>query len=319
MRTDGSGKPLREPTPEWAEDLDGLPSNDDPHFAGVRDSELLAPLLSGELTMLKFNYGGSSISFRADFDNGARAAYKPDQINDQSTPRKEIAAYRINLLLGLDRVQPAIGREFTERIVYDNLHTYSRYLIPRMKDELIVEDRIIKGVLSWWIPEIDNARIAGHTLDSTKGIWLWQNYLKLGNEIPEKHMDLLGQIAQMLLFDFIINNPDRLTGGNAKASLDGVTLYFMDNSLSFSPYNKGVWNARENFKRTQKYSRSLVRAVRSMTEADVRGALDHDFAPFDFLLSDAEIDAVMGRRDYALQYIDDLIAEYGESSVLFFP
>lgn len=319
VRTDATGKQIREPTPEWAEDLDGLPVNDDPHFLGVRDTELLEPLLTGKLKKLKFNYGGSSLTYRADFDNGARAALKPDQTNNQSTPRKEIAAYRINLMLGLDKVQPAIGRQFTERIIYRKLARYSRYLIPRMKEELVAEDRVVNAVVSWWIPEIEHARIDDYKLDSRKGIWVWQSYLKLGNEIPEDNEDLLAQVSQMLLFDFIINNPDRLTGGNCKASPDGVTLYFMDNSLSFSPYKKGVWFARENFKRTQKFSRSLVRAVRAMTEEDVRAALDHDFAPFEYLLSDREIEAVMGRRDYALDYIDELIAEYGESDVMVFP
>lgn len=319
VRTGARGRPLHEPTPEWAEDLDGLPHNDDPHFGGVRDSELLEPLLTGELTKLKFNYGGSSLSYRADFDNGARAAFKPDQTNNQSTPRKEIAAYRINVLLGLDKVQPAIGRQFTERIIYKKLARYSRYLIPRMKDELVVEDKVVNGALSWWIPEIDHARIDGYTLDSTKGIGLWESYLKLGNEIPEESFDLLAQISKMLLFDFIINNPDRLTGGNCKASPDGATLYFMDNSLSFSPYKKGVYHARENFKRAQKFSRSLVRAVRAMTEDDVRAALEPDRDPFEYLLSDREIEAVMGRRAYALDYIDELINEYGESDVLAFP
>jgi hypothetical protein len=44
-----------------------------------------------------------------------------------------------------------------------------------------------------------------------------------------------------------------------------------------------------------------------------------DTGPWPRLLSDAEIAAMMKRRDYLVAYIDDLIAEYGEAAVLAFP
>ncbi len=88
-------------------------------FDGIEDELLLSPLRNSPISKIKFNRGGSSISLRIDFENGSRAAFKPRQTNYQTIPRKEIAAYRINRLLGLTSVPPAIGRKFRlERVAY---------------------------------------------------------------------------------------------------------------------------------------------------------------------------------------------------------
>src|SRR5262245_23312788 len=66
------------------------------HFIGIKDEVLIEPLRRAAVKRVKFNRGGSSISLRIDFEGGFRAAFKPDQTNEQTVPRKEIAAYRIN-------------------------------------------------------------------------------------------------------------------------------------------------------------------------------------------------------------------------------
>ncbi len=79
-------------------------------FLGMKDELLIDRLKSAEIVKAKLNKGGSSISFRVDFADGSRAAFKPEQINPQTVPRKEIAAYRINRMLGLNAVPPATRR-----------------------------------------------------------------------------------------------------------------------------------------------------------------------------------------------------------------
>ena len=71
-------------------------------FLGMKDELLLDRMRTAEIVKAKLNKGGSSISFRLDFADGSRAAFKPEQINPQTVPRKEIAAYRINRMLGLN-------------------------------------------------------------------------------------------------------------------------------------------------------------------------------------------------------------------------
>src|SRR5438045_1880159 len=51
-----------------------------PTVFGAPDAELLAPLGAAKVTRAKLNQGGTTISLRLDFANGARAAFKPEQI-----------------------------------------------------------------------------------------------------------------------------------------------------------------------------------------------------------------------------------------------
>lgn len=288
-------------------------------FLGVADEVLLAPLRDSPVAKVKFNHGGSSISLRIDFENGARAAFKPRQINWQSVPRREVVAFRLNRLLGLSSVPPAIGRRFEMSDLLANLHPESQYYRPRLQAEMIRQDGWVVGELSWWIPVIKRGRVGGYEIDSMEGIVSWKRYLSVGANIPRRDKPLVSQISDMVLFDFIINNPDRWSGGNARVSDDQRLLYFMDNTLSFGDDLDGHPKARVYLERCQTFSRTLVDRLRNLQESELREVLERDVEPFDFFLHDAEITAVMSRRDHALQYIDDLIRQHGADQVLVFP
>lgn len=288
-------------------------------FHGQKDQVLLAPLRDSSIKRVKFNRGGSSISLRIDFANGARAAFKPVQSAMQTVPRKEIAAYRINRLLGLNAVPPAIGRSFRAQDIYNALIPSSKVFLPRLKEEMRKKNGIVSGELSWWIPIIHKAKIQGYETDTTDGIVTWKRFLTVGKEMPEEEISLLGQISSMVLFDFIINNPDRWSGANARVSQDRKMLYFMDNTMSFYPDPDGHRKTRIYLKRSQKFSRSLVHALRTLKEEDIRSVVAHDKGPFSFLLGEKEIKSLLKRRDYALEYIGGLISEHGENAVLVFP
>jgi hypothetical protein len=286
-------------------------------FDGVRDELLLAPLRAARITEVKFNRGGSSISLRIDFDNGARAAFKPEQSNFQTIPRREVAAYRINRLLGMGSV--ALGRSFDLEEIIAAVEPDSREFIPRLRAEILAEDGKVTGELSWWIPVIRRARVNGYYIDETDGIVTWKRYLRVGNDIPAAEWRLMAQISDMLVFDFLINNSDRWSGRNAQASADGQVLYFMDNTLSFGNDPKGHSKVRTYLERAQKFSRSLVERLRRLSADEVHTAIDADTGDFDYLLDEDEIAALLSRRDHLLGYIDQLIAQHGEQAVLAFP
>lgn len=288
-------------------------------FMGIADEVLLAPLRDSPIARVKFNKGGSSISLRIDFENGSRAAFKPQQTNLQSVPRREVVAFRINRLLGLSSVPPAIGRRFQIDELLSHLHPDSAWHRPRLQAEIIQDGGWVAGELSWWIPVINRGRIDGFEIDSMEGIVSWKRYLAVGASIPSNDRSLIAQISDMVLFDFLISNPDRWSGGNARVSEDQKLLYFMDNTLSFGDSVRGHPKARIYFERAQMFSRSLVARLRSLREADVRAVLETDVEPFDFYLYDEEITALISRRDHALEYIDSLIEAHGEEAVLAFP
>ena len=279
---------------------------------------LLAPLRDGAIERVKFNRGGSSISLRIDFDNGSRAAFKPRQTSLHSVPRYEVAAFRINRLLGLSTVAPAVGRALKMDDLIARLDEESQAFKPRMLEEMTVEDGAVIGELSWWIPVIEPPYIEGFLIDSQDGVLAWSRYLSIGVPVPASERNLIAQVSDMVLFDFIIDNGDRWSGRNVWVSEDGRVLYFMDNTASFRGDADGSYKARTYLSKVQTFSRSMVANLRALTEARLRAALA-DSAPFEHVLDDREIEGVIGRRNYALDYIDGLIAAHGFEKVLVFP
>lgn len=289
-------------------------------FQGVDDEELLAPLREARVARVRFNRGGSSLSLRLDFENGARAAFKPDQTNLQSVPRKEVAAYRIDRMLGLGGVPPALARAFPREELVEKLDPSARREVGRLMTEAVVDgEEWIAGELSWWIPKIKDATIGGYRLDSVDGMVLWKRYLRAGAPVPPEEAHLLPQISKMVVFDFLTHNVDRWSGSNVKASADGRLLYFMDNTLSFGPEPTGNVKTRSYLSRVQKFSRHMVEALRALDERKLRDTMTTDTGPYETLLTDREIAAVLARRNYLLAYIDDLVRQHGEENVLVFP
>jgi hypothetical protein len=288
-------------------------------FAGKPDAELLAPLRDAAIAKVKIGTCCTSLNMRIDFDSGARAAFKPEQRNLGSMPRKEIAAYRVDRLLRIGAVAPAIGRRLLVADITAHIAGGSAEDRARFESEMVTHDGAIDGELTWWIPELSKPMIDGVLIDAAEGVAAWQGYLALGRAVPAKHRALLAQISNVVLFDFIINNIDRWSGGNVLASKGGAVLYFMDNTMAFRPQPRGHAKVSAYLRRCQKFSRSLVEALRRLRLEDVRDALDDDLGPFSYLLTETEMGALMARRDAAIRYIDGLIARGGEDAVLAFP
>jgi hypothetical protein len=289
-------------------------------FLGISDEVLLEPLRESAVSEVKFNHGGSSISLRIELENGARAAFKPKQTSLHSVPHREVAAYRINRLLGLSAVAPAFGRTFSLDELLGHLRSDSVKYRTRLIEQMTATDGQVVGAMMWWIPVIKRAKVDRYEIDSTDGIVTWQRYLAAGSPIPHDQRRLVAQISDMTLFDFIINNPDRWSGGNTRVSEDGLTLYFMDNTLSFGNDADGHGKVWTYFTRVQKFSRGLVSRLRHLDDVSIRAALDARAEDaFGDLLEDEEVEALLARRDRALDYIDGLIETHGVEAVLVFP
>jgi hypothetical protein len=77
--------------------------------------------------------------------------------------------------------------------------------------------------------------------------------------------------------------------------------------------------ARDAPQRLHRARGEVAADVRALDEAALRAILAVDTGPYPALLEEDEIAGLMQRRDYALRYLDDLIARYGERDVLVFP
>jgi len=289
-------------------------------FEGVRDDYLLKPLRHHSVRRTKFNHGGSSLSLRLDFEGGGRAAFKPEQINLQTVPRKEVAAYRLDRLLGIGAVPPAVPRAFPRSELAAHVDVDARGELPRLDREARVNpDGSVVGELSWWIPELVSVEIDGVLIDLPPGMALWKRYLTAGAPIPAEDHRLLKQISTMVAFDFVTNNVDRWSGSNAKGSPDGRKVYFMDNTLAFGTEPDGHPKSQEYLSRVEKFSLAFYLALRALRESDFRREMTTDTGPYAALLNEAEIQALLSRRQLLLANIEALIQRHGEKTVLAFP
>ena len=283
-------------------------------FLGMSDELLLARVRSQPISRIKLNKGGSSLSFRVEFADGSRAAFKPAQTNLQTVPRKEVAAYRLNRLLGLGAVPPAIARAVSREDLLAKLHPESAAAIPRIRAETIFNPLgRTAGVFSYWIPEIKDSG-----LDSGEGLREGALWLAQGTPIPEEKRPLAAQLSDLILFDFLTSNPDRFSGGNIKMSPDGSQLYFMDNTMAFFINTEGHQRNRQILGRTQRFSRHTYRALSRVTVPALERLMSDDNDPED-VLTPSEIRAVVARREFAQRHIEELTSFYGEPDVLAFP
>jgi len=95
----------------------------------------------------------------------------------------------------------------------------------------------------------------------------------------------------------------------------------MDNTLSFSQFTWGHENNVRPMRRIQKFPRGLIKRIRALTREQIEGALDlrGQDAGLGKLLEPEEITAILARRDHVLEYVDALIAQFGEDAVLALP
>lgn len=280
-------------------------------FMGMEDELLLGHIRTQPVVEAKLNRGGSSISFRVTFADGTRAAFKPVQTNPQTVPRKEVAAYRLNRLLGLNGVPPAASRTIHRDDLVGKLPLDQQWAATRIDAETLFDDEgFTRGEVSYWIPVIVDSH-----LDATDSVLEWMEWMAVGNQIPPEKFEQMAQLSSLLVLDMLTNNSDRFSGGNLMQSPDGRTLYYMDNTFGFQVEPEGHVKCRAYLTHSQKFSRRLIGELRKLDAPSVRRA----FAADPGVLTHDEIGALLARRDWTLRYVDGLIDKYGADRVLVFP
>jgi hypothetical protein len=157
-------------------------------------------------------------------------------------------------------------------------------------------------------------------IDTGLGIRQWSEWLTLGGQIPEPARMMMAYLSSMLLFDYLIANWDRFSGGNAKGDASGTVLYLRDHDSAFGQAIQPSVQRRvlDRMLRAERFSRSFYRALRGLGVAELEACLAAEPSG-EPLLTRAQLDAVLDRRDTVVSHVASLIELHGADRVLVFP
>ncbi len=287
-----------------------------PRFVGgLTTAEIETALLEQHIDNFR-TVGTSSVTFQLQLTGPIDGAFKPETTSHRRGWLNEVAAYRIAAALGMDSVPPVVVRvvdrgQFLRRLDPEYAGDWD-VLIAR----IVFAGGGVRGSVSYWVPGLSR----GGDLDQPAGLLRWTSWLEVGSEIPEDSTALARDLSTMAVFDLLIGNPDRGSGGNMRTlESEGVTrLVIRDHNLAFAAHPGSTQMDRmvAMLRRSHRFPRSFVERLIALDEARLRAITADDVAGP--LLDDAQIAAVLMRRDTALSWIGSLIEEHGEDAVLSF-
>ena len=286
-----------------------------PSFFGLDDEAVLRSLRSEPVVRVKFNKGGSSVSLRLTFGDGSQAAFKPAQSHQFSIPRKEVVAYRISRFLGINQVAPAAPRVLSRDDIVKHLEPGSWSVLPRILAEtkFDAQGRTV-GMAQYWIPKIKDSN-----LDTPAMVAAWTGWLAPGKSPPEAKRAMAVQLSNLVVFDLVMNQRDRFSGGNMKVSEDDRVLYYMDNTAALFSPQSGHPKQRTLLGKVGLFSARTIERLRGLTAASLKAELAAEpDQPYELVTAE-ELAGVLARKDVILAHVDALIAKHGKDAVLAFP
>lgn len=266
--------------------------------------------------------GTSSLAFRMRLRSEHTAALKPRTRTHREGFLREVAAYRLARILGLENVPPATVRVVPNHEIRDRLEArYDDYdTWTDIQSSLITESNgNVPGASIYWVPELTDLG-----LDRGTGLTEWREWLSQSGEVPSEQRALCRDLSNMLAFDYLIANWDRFSGGNMQglaSTEDGPRLIIRDHdvALAASISSEIHTRIRDRLGFTERFSRDLIDRVQRLDREAIARALaaepSHATAP---LLSDAQIEGILERRETLLSFVGALIDRWGEDRVLVF-
>ncbi len=252
------------------------------------------------------NVGSTSIVFRLDFAKGQSAAFKPKTRDRYSIYSAELASYSIARSLNLDNVPPVVQRTIARKDIRTHLaekdvkdwNDLNAVLAWSGKDE-------VTGAAIYWVPNLkDNG------FDTTRGIKTWVSWLEQGGTIPADKISLARDMSNLIVFDYVVGNWDRFSGGNLNSDASGHRIVLRDHNNTFNvPFPlKLHQRVLHSLTRVEKFSKDLIARLQVMDAGTLK----------DSGLSQKQIDDVLDRKVAVLSRIAALCDVHGVDRVFSF-
>lgn len=191
----------------------------------ARDPDWVRRLASVPVSEYRPNRGGATLTIRARFADGERALFKAEQTHSASNFRAEIAAYHLDRLLGFARTAVVVGRTVPRAHLRQHLLAVGADAkwLARFDDEVRGDVRVHGAMIAWHSGGLGKA-------DPPRG---WERYASGAEPAPPQLESRLLEWSDMVVFDYLVDNPDRWSGGNILTLGKGGPLIFLDNAAGF--------------------------------------------------------------------------------------
>jgi hypothetical protein len=261
--------------------------------------------------------GHTSYVLKVTLSDGMRGVFKPRSrrpLGDRRY-RGEIAAYRLARALGLDNVPRAVPRAFPLASLRAACATSPGGAEQLDREVLVDADGTVRGAFIDWIDDYRELPVENSWWRARWEPWLLDSRAKVG----KNERTLATAISTMIVFDYVIANWDRYSGGNVARDGDSGSVLFVDNDGAFyeSPPAEPLARQFGMVRRVVRFSRQFVTALRALDKTK----LEHIFgeeSPGKPLLPRSAVIATDERRRRAIKAIDAHLATRGEQTTLAF-
>ena len=260
--------------------------------------------------------GSTSTVFRAALRAPFRAAFKAATYERPRGPLAEVAAYRLARCLDLPTVPPAVLRRVPKRALERSLDVSSQSRWPSIEPRLVVDrEGRVEGAAIFWVDGMREVFVTpAARAEALRALTLAG---------APSAQPLAAGLSDLLVFDALIGNWDRWSGGNLSSDREQTRLYVRDNDAGFAP-KLGIGleqKVLEPLRRCQRFSRGLVQRLQALTPESFQRELGRDpvFAQRTVQLEPAAVSGMFERRGQVLAHVQALIDAHGEGEVLSFP
>ena len=271
-------------------------------YRGRSEDEWLELMATRPVVRVISRHQSTAIVYRVELEGGVEIGFKPARPRQEQWWRSEIASYRLARLLGIEnRVPPVVGRRIA-------LRDFGR--LAHRSSLIEGRDGMVSGSASVWLNDLH-----GEELHINPAHHEWVGWMNPERTIPDEKRERARQIAELLVFDFLMGNYDRWNCCNIPVDGDGQ-LVFRDNDAG--------WQARvlltvggPSFIR--RLPRSLYEGIQRTTADALRAEVERDPRARDRLLPDATYPAFTHRRQVLLDHLQRMIRRWGEARVFVWP